>query len=105
MMKTVLILVAALLALNTVLLEVDGKHQFDFKTCGGARSCFDVSRLERLRTRSGHTHKSHDELAKELDDDDDLVSRLPVPLSFWQILLPLYWLRLLYSLSPKAMRS
>jgi len=75
-MKTVLIIIADLVAASLVLLEVDGKHQFDFRNCGGAGRCLGASRLERLRIRSGHTHKSRDELAKELDDDDDLVSRL-----------------------------
>lgn len=47
--------------------------KFDFKRTGGSKASLGVSRLERLRNRSGMDHKTADELAKLIDDDDDLV--------------------------------
>lgn len=48
--------------------------KFDFTDCGGAKACLGLARLERVRKRSGKSHQSADELAKDLDKDKDLVS-------------------------------
>lgn len=65
-------LVVFLLLLNLV--NVQSKSEFHFKGCGGAAKCLGAAKLERLRVRSGmHRHRNQAELAKQLDDDDDLV--------------------------------
>lgn len=51
------------------------KEKSNFGDCGGAKTCLGVEKLERLLKKTGlDTHKSVDELAQQLDQDDDLVS-------------------------------
>lgn len=51
----------------------------NFGSCGGAKSCLGVSKLERVRRRSGWKHQTTDQLARELDSDADLVSKICSP--------------------------
>jgi hypothetical protein len=45
----------------------------DFKARGGALKFFGAARLDRIRRRAGRLHKTTEELAKQLDTDDDVV--------------------------------
>jgi hypothetical protein len=52
----------------------NGIHKFGFQDCGGAKACLGILRMERIRKRSGQSHKTLDQLADDLDKDKDLVS-------------------------------
>lgn len=54
--------------------EAAGKLKFDFKTPGSAKANLGVSRLARIQKRSSQTHKTIDEIAREIERDPDLVS-------------------------------
>jgi hypothetical protein len=58
------------------------KGKKDFEACGGAKACMGVQKLDRIRRRSGMGHKTVDEVAQILDQDDDLVSALFALLRF-----------------------
>lgn len=50
------------------------KGKKDFAACGGAKACMGAQKLDRIRRRSKMSHKTVDEVAQILDEDDDLVS-------------------------------
>jgi hypothetical protein len=50
-----------------------GHVKFEFKTPGSAKG-LGVSKLARIQRRSGLSHLTLDQLAKEIESDDDLVS-------------------------------
>lgn len=55
-----------------------GEHRgakFDFSDCGGAKACLGEKRLGNLLKKTG-MHKSVEEIANILDQDDDLVGLL-----------------------------
>lgn len=70
---------AALLVLGLVLLlslQADALHNKNrkaFRKCGGAKACLGAAKLERVRRKHGMMHKTVDELAQQLDADEDLV--------------------------------
>jgi hypothetical protein len=68
----VLLVVLAALLCNWALV-VEAKHEFNFTGCGGAAKCLGESGLERLRIRAGMKHRTRAQLAKVLDEDNDLV--------------------------------
>lgn len=49
------------------------QRRFNFKTPGSAKAALGVTRLARIKARSGQGHLSIDQLAKCIEDDDDLV--------------------------------
>lgn len=74
-----LLLLAASVAILTITAEAKPKHiknKDDFKSCGGAMKCLGAQKLGRVRRRSGLGHKRVDEIAAQLDTDEDLVSVL-----------------------------
>jgi hypothetical protein len=69
-----LLLVSAAVMISTAQAQPSMKGKKDFKACGGAKACLGAQKLDRIRRRSGLKHKTVDELAQELDQDEDLVS-------------------------------
>lgn len=49
------------------------RNKNDFKSCGGAKACLGAQKLDRIRRRAGLGHKTIDQLAQQLDEDEDLV--------------------------------
>jgi len=49
------------------------KNKKDFAKCGGSKACLGPQKLEKIRRKSGMHHKSVDELAQQIDLDEDLV--------------------------------
>jgi hypothetical protein len=68
-----LLLVSAAVLIITAQAQPSMKGKKDFKACGGAKACLGAQKLDRVRRRSGLKHKTVDELAQELDQDEDLV--------------------------------
>lgn len=69
-------------AVACLLLSVSGRPQkpspsgnirFDYKTPGSAKG-LGVSKLARIQRRSGLTHLTLDQFAKQIEEDEDLVS-------------------------------
>jgi hypothetical protein len=53
------------------------KNKNDFRSCGGAKACLGAQKLDRIRRRAGMGHKTIDQIAQQLDEDEDLVSVVP----------------------------
>lgn len=75
MRSNVFLLFVAILVLVDVP-KAASRHEYNFSACGGAQLCLGASKLERLRRRSGLVTKTIQQLAKELDDDEDMVGRM-----------------------------
>lgn len=74
-----LLLVTAAVLISTAQAQPSMKGKKNFQACGGAKACLGAQKLDRIRRRSGLKHKTVDELAQELDQDDDLVSDRNTP--------------------------
>lgn len=70
-----LLVVLAALLCNWALVA-EANNEFNFTACGGAAKCLGTSGLEKLRIRSGMKHRSRADLARALDEDNDLVRSL-----------------------------
>lgn len=70
-----LLLLSAALLISTAEAKPDNvRNRNDFRSCGGAKACLGAQKLDRIRRRAGMGHKTIDQLAQQLDEDDDLVS-------------------------------
>lgn len=68
---------ALIVAVHLLLLfRAQAHHQFKFSDCGGAHSCLGPQKLERVRQRcraGGGARRTVQELAKALDEEQDMV--------------------------------
>lgn len=69
---------ARLAAVAVVLLllccsSCQAERRFNFKTPGSAKETLGATKLARIRARSGQGHLTIDELARRIEQDDDLV--------------------------------